>query len=1471
MCLVEKIINSGKGLFLTLFLFLMSNSIQAQDLVYLVNINFSDNYNVQGWNNTDSIPYNGLSLDELVTSQGDTISVSLMLNSEWGGLHLLGTQTSDNSGIVPDSVLREYYWTGPYGGQQSSSLVLSGLSDSLLYTIEIIGSSSFSLASGSQSLYSIGNISKKLTTYFNASNSVVFDDIVVDGTGEVEIDVSVVPGGEIAMINALIIRAYYKDLLAPPLNLSGVYRGGNVMLNWKDKSIVEEQFEVFRREPNGTFELIGSASQNVSEFSDENVSIGDVFEYKVRAKSAEDDYSLFSNTQKIHIAEVYDSLLVNFGNRRSVTSWNNFMQLPENGIGKSNLISATGKKTNVCVFLGPDWQGVSDDGAITGDNSGIIPDNALLEYYYFGLEDTLQRPKLIISGLVPGDRYNVRFVASSKYKQVADNGTTIYSIGDDTTKLYVQNNSENSALISGIVADDNGLVVVNLFKDVSTPVGYLNALIIESFSPLEEYDANSHLEDILIIGGYKSMVTLNEQGDNFKTHLSAESGDYYYGAFEESEGIIYGVIRNKTASDKIYAYNIQNGEYYILKTFDANTQLNQITYNEGYLYGTTKQLNNPQISNVFRITTEGDDFENLADFNASLDGSLPVGQLVVLNGFLFGVNFSGGLNNLGSIFKINLEDSSMDIFHHFDGSKGAWPAVGLTIGNDGYLYGISQSLNAPYSYLLKIGDDNSIVKLDSISEEEGFNISGSLVSEGDFLYGISKSGGDYGFGTVFKYNIILDEFSLLHSFSFEDAGSNSSLYINENGVIFGVSGFSDVAGGRLFTIDNSGYFKLLKNIDWQGPAFNLQILPSSFEPAPKITETKAPVNLLATNNLNGTISLSWEDRSVNETGFEISRREYGEQYVVLDTVAENTISYADNVVQSKVYEYQVRALAKVGNSPYVGPRRIMTHSIANSIKVNFGLNHAVTDPTWNNLLAIPKSGIKSTLLNTATQGRTDVRVELTSNWGGVQPQGSITGDDSGVVPDKALQEYYWFGGFGAPLTTSITITGLPANSLFNLLFTGSSQFPGVQDNGSTVYSIDNQSISLNVQNNVSKQAVLSGIYSDSEGKLQITLSKGTNSPLGYINAMILQSVQPLGAVALAPGSLKGFFEEGKLFLEWQDTNKTEYGFEISRKESENAFVAIDTVGANITVYEDLTIETDKIYKYKVKTLSQFGNSPSSNEVKITTHSISDTIRVNFGFRHKIESAGWNNMLAPPQNGLELNNLVTTMDKVTNVNIKLTSDWGGVEASGTTTGNNSGIIPDEGLKEYYWFGIFGAPNTTSIKISGLISNGLYNIRFIASSQFASFADNGSTIFIVGQDSITLHVQQNTLNDAFIGGISSDINGAIDIKLIKANGTPVGYINALILEAVNALEEAEIPLGLDRDHIEIYPNPSKDHFLIKDVEFAVREASLMSLTGKVIMKNLPLNRQIDVGTLKEGVYLVRIMYKNGESLIKKILIN
>lgn len=71
-------------------------------------------------------------------------------------------------------------------------------------------------------------------------------------------------------------------------------------------------------------------------------------------------------------------------------------------------------------------------------------------------------------------------------------------------------------------------------------------------------------------------------------------------------------------------------------------------------------------------------------------------------------------------------------------------------------------------------------------------------------------------------------------------------------------------------------------------------------------------------------------------------------------------------------------------------------------------------------------------------------------------------------------------------------------------------------------------------------------------------------------------------------------------LQWQDNSNDEYGFRIERKTlPDGDFAFIANVGAGVTIYDDLNLDSGLTHCYRVCAYQQGGNSPYSNEACVT--------------------------------------------------------------------------------------------------------------------------------------------------------------------------------------------------------------------------------------------------------------------------------
>jgi hypothetical protein len=172
------------------------------------------------------------------------------------------------------------------------------------------------------------------------------------------------------------------------------------------------------------------------------------------------------------------SVFVNFGNNvPAAAPWNNVM-----GYGNVNTtVTGLRDEANVVTPFGlvllDGWDGVTENGQRTGNNSGVFPDSVLAGGYFdFGTTDM----RIRFTGLNPAKRYNIVLVASQNegYKSEVKYVTT----GSSDT-LNARNNSNNSANLNNLTPDASGNILVTMTKIGVSQYMFLNGVQIEEFDP----------------------------------------------------------------------------------------------------------------------------------------------------------------------------------------------------------------------------------------------------------------------------------------------------------------------------------------------------------------------------------------------------------------------------------------------------------------------------------------------------------------------------------------------------------------------------------------------------------------------------------------------------------------------------------------------------------------------------------------------------------------------------------------------------------------------------------------------------------------------------------------------------------------------------------------------------------------------------------------------------------------------------
>lgn len=178
-----------------------------------------------------------------------------------------------------------------------------------------------------------------------------------------------------------------------------------------------------------------------------------------------------------------------------------------------------------------------------------------------------------------------------------------------------------------------------------------------------------------------------------------------------------------------------------------------LIYDGTYLYGMTISGGSSNMGKIFKILPDGTGFTTIRDFNGGTDGSSPKGSLFFDGTFLYGMTYFGGTNGRGTIFKIMPDGIGYVKLLSFAGTTDGENPIGSLIYDGTYLYGMTSiggAENEGTIFKIMPNGTGYMKLLDFTGLTNGRWPFGSLISDGNFLYGMTKNGGANGIGTIFK-------------------------------------------------------------------------------------------------------------------------------------------------------------------------------------------------------------------------------------------------------------------------------------------------------------------------------------------------------------------------------------------------------------------------------------------------------------------------------------------------------------------------------------------------------------------------------------------------------------------------------------------------------------------------------------------------------------------------------------------------
>ncbi len=240
----------------------------------------------------------------------------------------------------------------------------------------------------------------------------------------------------------------------------------------------------------------------------------------------------------------------------------------------------------------------------------------------------------------------------------------------------------------------------------------------------------------------------------------------------------------------------------------------------GKLYGTTYIGGTKDFGVLFEYDPIFNIYTKKIDFNGTLNGSTPCNALMkASNGKLYGVTFSGGVNDDGVLFEYDastgIYTKKVDLEYS---TKGSASYGDMIQASNGKIYGTAQSGGAGGGGVIfeyDITTNTYVKKYEFTQGGSGNNPIGTLVEAlPGILYGNTAAGGANNDGILFTYDFLTNTFTKKMDYNSIVTGASpiASMILASNGKLYGttnLSGFNSM--GTLFEYDvtTSSYTKKL--------------------------------------------------------------------------------------------------------------------------------------------------------------------------------------------------------------------------------------------------------------------------------------------------------------------------------------------------------------------------------------------------------------------------------------------------------------------------------------------------------------------------------------------------------------------------------------------------------------------------------------------------------------------------------------
>ncbi len=808
----------------------------------------------------------------------------------------------------------------------------------------------------------------------------------------------------------------------------------------------------------------------------------------------------------------------------------NAIGLPWNallGTTNSNLLDSSGNTTTVGLNFTPsNWWTPFNGGSSTGNNSGVYPDAVLQNYMWWG--SLYGGPDVFngqLTGLDTAQQYSLTFYANSTYNGFADNGTSTYTVGSQTVSLAVQNNRYNTATISNIKPAADGTISIAMGKTSTTPLGYFSAMVIT-----RQYDDGQAPAGASMLSGQAATgkVSLSWQDSAYNAlgyqiwRAPASTGAFVQvGTVAGNSANAYvdtTVVGNTKYLYAVRAYNNRgNSGFSDTVTLTTLNRLPKVTA----IADVSLKNNESQTINVttvddpgVRLTLTATGLPTFATFvdNGDGTGTINITPSAGTVGIYPNITVTAAdpLDSVGTAsFTLAVTEPNVSsVYVNFTGGPSS-PKPWNTLQTPPFA-------NTVMSNLLDDGGNATNISLTMTEGFYWFSNSGRFTGNNDGVYpSVVLRNGVYepttatrhlvfsGLDATKTYNFVFfnsqcDGTNGLTNFTINgqtvslQAMFNINKTVQINGIVPDASGTVTIAVSKDVSASNA----YLSSIVVQGYATNSAVVLN-------------PTDLRSLGYTQHTVTLQWQDRAANETGFEVWRASSAGSYAKVVSLPAGTTSYTDGgLTANSNYYYIVRAVMGSTTSDYSNVLAVTT--AADQLYINVNSTSAGNAP-WNNLNSVPEVGTIWNNFADSSGNLTSTGMSVTQEWAGLNALGNVTGNNAGVYPDAVIKEDYvaFQGQVGG-----LQLFGLNLSKTYDITFFGSDNLFG--DNTSA-YIINGDTVFLNAMFNTNATVTMHGVKPDNSGKLNIYVAPyGQASGGGWLNAFVIQGYTASTSNAPAP-------------------------------------------------------------------------------------------------------------------------------------------------------------------------------------------------------------------------------------------------------------------------------------------------------------------------------------------------------------------